>query len=111
MSLDALELMKCIRGDIALTTIGAADDGDVLDHQQIGTLPIASSDVTDFGTARRTDRTRETRTSCYSSYTVMIGSDGTRRSSPAAQFRPRMSSICLAFGVAESETNMRTCLI
>ncbi len=51
MCLDAFELMKCFRGDIALTTIGAADDWNILDHQQIGTLPVASSDVTDFGSA------------------------------------------------------------
>ncbi len=51
MCLDALELMKRFRGDIALTTIWAADDRNALDHQQIGTLPVASSDVTDFGSA------------------------------------------------------------
>ncbi len=51
MRLDALELMKRFRGDIAFTTIGAADDWDILDHQQIGALPVASSDVTDSGSA------------------------------------------------------------
>ena len=48
MRFDAFELMKCFRGDITLTTIGATDDRHVLDHEQIGTLPVASSDVTDF---------------------------------------------------------------
>ncbi len=61
MRFDAFELMKCFRGDITLTTIGATDDRHVLDHEQIGTLPVASSDVTDFGSTPAAYIARERR--------------------------------------------------
>ena len=49
MRLDAFELVQCFRGDVTLTAARAADDWDVFDHKQTGTLPVASSDIADSG--------------------------------------------------------------
>ena len=61
--------MQRFRGQVAFATVGATDDGDVLNDKEAGPAPIAARDAPHVRTALTTDVAYHTLT-CYSQLAV-----------------------------------------